>query len=72
MNIKIKEVLDEDGVFSHVELWQGNNVIELSVGSTTFISGRRNDRWNKLKIMIDEIAERRFEEAKKYGQRKRI
>ncbi len=57
--IVVKEVLDEEGGFSHLELWQGDNVIKISLSDTSLTSSRKNDRWNTLKEMIDKIVERR-------------
>lgn len=51
--VTIKQVLDEDGVFSHLELHQGNNVIELSLAIKSLNSQNQLYKWPVLRDTIE-------------------
>lgn len=55
-DITFKQVLDSEGSFKYLELWQGENVIKLSL-STSFAGGGKSYIWETLKQTIDTLQE---------------
>lgn len=54
--ITIKQVLGKDGSFSHLELHQNGNVIELSLASTAIDTQQGvTYKWDNLKTIIDSL-----------------
>lgn len=51
--ITIKQVLDKDGDFSHLELHQYDNVIKLSMAMPSQNSQNQLFKWAVLKSVID-------------------
>lgn len=54
--MEFKQVLDEKGGFSHLEICQGSNVIEITFSHPHSTANPNN--WHHLKERIDQIAER--------------
>lgn len=63
--IIIKQVMDKDGAFSHIELVQGGNVIELSIGNTSTDVQKATYKWNVLRGLIDKKAQELKEQVEK-------
>jgi hypothetical protein len=53
--IIVKQVLDESGTFNHLELWQGNQHIKVSLASTVLDSGHHTWKWDNIKKIVDEM-----------------
>lgn len=54
-DIIIKEVTNEKGDFSHLELCQGSNVVSLYIGNTSLDLQKKLYKWDFLKDAIDKI-----------------
>lgn len=61
--IIIKQVLDQDGAFTHLELHQGNNVIELSLASSKLDNQNASFKWDNLQPIIERIRVKANKEA---------
>lgn len=53
--IQIKQVMDKDGDFSHLELHQKGNVIELSLMNTESNVMKNSGKWGVLKQQIQAL-----------------
>lgn len=62
--ITFKQVLDSEGNFKHLELIQGNNVIEIALGNS-FAYGNHTYVWEVLKRTIDSISDEVNERTKR-------
>lgn len=57
-DITIKEILDSQGDFNHLELWKGKNCIKISLQGTHIDSLYHSYKWANLKDVINKIQER--------------
>lgn len=53
--ITIKQVLDKNGDFSHLELWQGDNHLELSLAFSQLDVQPSNYKWDVLSAQVKKI-----------------
>lgn len=56
--ITIKEVYDDKNAFSHLELWQGDAHIEVSLAATQLDIQEGSYKWDNLKKWVELHRER--------------
>lgn len=62
-NITYKRVYTDNGDFSHLELWQGGQHVEISLAAEGSHFNAR--RWEEIKKIVDNIQNISREEARK-------
>ena len=55
--IQIKKVLNTDGDFAYLELWQGNNVVRVSLENSSIDTQRNTYKWDTLQELITKVKE---------------
>jgi len=53
--ITYKQVLDDQGDLSYLEIWQGTQRISISLAGNTFGDGASNYKWETIKKTIDKL-----------------
>lgn len=66
-DITYKEILDPDGNFRALEIWQGDQHVTVTLRSSQFNSSGPSDRsnWHQVKDTVDRIAKRVHDDAEK-------
>lgn len=66
-DITYKEILDAEGNFSALEIWQGDQHVTVTLRSNQFNSSGPSDRsnWHTVKSTVDRIATRVHADSEK-------